>query len=129
MAGRLFVGDAVNLHFIPDATYDWLHSCVVAEHWRPELVAFILAELRRIVKPGGSFYCAYESGTVPMPDGRKAHEEPTHLCLQPASWWEEQLERAGWQLTSTEWASPLHNHPDSMIREYLWAWFVARRPT
>jgi SAM-dependent methyltransferase len=126
---RLHVGDAVNLQFAADATYDWLHSCVVAEHWKPELVPYILAELLRVVKPGGSFYCAYESGEVAMPDGRSAADEPTHLCLKPPAWWEDRLRKAGWQITSSDWARPLHEHPQSFMSQYGWAWFVARRPT
>jgi SAM-dependent methyltransferase len=128
MGSRLFISDAVNLHFIPDAAYDWLHSCVVAEHWRPELVPHIFAELRRVVRPGGSFYCAYESDTGAMADGRDPAEELTHHCLRPATWWENQLREAGWQLASSDYDHALRNHPESFLGEYDWAWFVARRP-
>ncbi|MBI3864605.1 MAG: class I SAM-dependent methyltransferase [Planctomycetia bacterium] len=125
---RLFVCDAVNLHCIPNAGYDWLHSCVVAEHWRPALVPYILEELRRVVKPGGSFYCAYESESVTMADGRDPADEPTHLCLKSPAWWEDHLRRSGWQVTSSEWAAALETHPESLLSDYRWSWFVARHP-
>jgi SAM-dependent methyltransferase len=128
MGGRLRVCDAVNLHSVADDTYDWLHSCVVAEHWKPQLVPHILAELRRVVKPGGNFYCAYESDGGAMADGRDPAAEPTHICVRPAAWWEGALREAGWQVASTEWARPLHEDALSFFHEYDWAWFVARKP-
>lgn len=128
MGGRLFICDAVNLHSFRDDSYDWLHSCVVAEHWRPDLVPHIFDELRRVVKPGGSFYCAYESETGAMPDGRNPAEEPTHTCLKPAAWWEDHLRATGWEITSPVWEQRLRQHPESFFAEYDWAWFVARRP-
>ncbi len=125
MGGRLFVCDAVNLHCFPDDAYDWLHSCVVAEHWRPELVPHIFEELRRVVKPGGSFYCAYESDSGAMAGGRDPADEQTHICLKPATWWEDQLRCSGWEIGSDEWSHPLRHHPESFFTEYDWAWFVA----
>ncbi len=129
MHDRLSIGDAVNLHFFPDGHFDWLHSCVVAEHWRPALVPHILAELLRVTKPGGSFYCAYESDTGAMADGRDPSAEETHACLRPAAWWHDQLGHAGWELNSSTWEAALRNHPDSFFNEYRWAWFVACRLT
>lgn len=128
MGGRLFICDAVNLHCFADETYDWLHSCVVAEHWRPELVPHILAELRRVVKPGGRFYCAYEGGPPSTPGARDPAVEPTHVCLRPSDWWEAQLREAGWELDSAGYDRPLRNHPDSFLGQHRWAWFVAHRP-
>lgn len=128
MSGRLMICDAVNLHCIPAQSYDWLHSCVVAEHWRPALVPHILAELRRVVRPGGSFYCAYESDSGAMADGRDPADEPTHLCLKSPAWWDDCLREAGWQVTSSEWAAALETHPESFFTEYHWSWFVARHP-
>jgi SAM-dependent methyltransferase len=125
---RLYIADAVNLQCFADNTYDWLHSCVVAEHWKPDLVPFILAELLRVLKPGGRFFCAYESDAGGMPDGRDPSIELTHLCLKPAAWWEYHLREAGWQLASSDYSKSLHDHPDSFFRDYRWAWFVARKP-
>jgi SAM-dependent methyltransferase len=126
---RLYVTDAVNLHSIQDATYDWLHSCVVAAHWKPELVPFILAELRRVLKPGGRFFCVCESDAGAIPKGPDPAAEQTPAGLKPAEWWEDQLRQAGWQLESSEWSARLHEHPDSFLRAYHWAWFVGRKPT
>lgn len=128
LAGRLFIGDAVNLHSIADASYNWLHSCVVAEHWRPELVPFILAELLRVTKPGGGFFCAYESGSGSTPGVADPAAEPTHICLRPPAWWEAQLLETGWELCSDTWRRALHAHPQSFFGDYHWDWFVARRP-
>jgi SAM-dependent methyltransferase len=125
---RLFVCDAVNLHCVSANSFDWLHSCVVAEHWRAPLVPYIFEELLRVVRPGGRFYCAYESGSGVTPNGPDPAEEPTHICLRPAGWWESQLRQAGWELDSSTWDRPLRNHPESFFNEYRWEWFVARRP-
>jgi len=127
MADRLSTTDAVNLHHVPDETYDWLHSCVVAEHWIPDLVPHILRELRRVLKPGGRFYCAYETDSCAMAGGRHPQEEPSHICLKPTTWWEEQLTNAGWSLDTNQWDAVLRNHPDSFFAEYQWGWFVAAK--
>ncbi|MBS0261818.1 MAG: class I SAM-dependent methyltransferase [Planctomycetes bacterium] len=128
MGGRLMISDAVNLHGIPDASYDWLHSLGVAEHWRPALVPHILAELRRVVKPGGSFYCAFETAGGVMTNGRNPAEEPTHLCLRTSTWWDERLRKSGWQLTSAAWLPVFQSHPDSARFQSDWSWFIAQRP-
>jgi SAM-dependent methyltransferase len=128
MGSRLSICDTVNLHCIPNDSFDWIHSCVVAEHWRPELVPHIFAELRRVVRPGGSFYCAYEGDTGVMADGRDPAAEQTHICLKPAAWWIDHLCRAGWEITSPQFERPLREHPESFFPEYDWAWFVAHRP-
>ena len=60
-AALMHVGDAINLHWWPDAEWDGLHSAQVAEHWRPELVPFILRELGRVTKPGGLFFCTLDT--------------------------------------------------------------------
>jgi SAM-dependent methyltransferase len=126
---RLYVGNAIDLNFIADGTYDWLHSCVVAEHWKPELLPYILAELRRVLKPGGRFFCAYESDAGRTPNGRNPSAEPAPACLKSTGWWEDQLRQAGWQLDSSEWGARLREHAESYLRDYPWAWFVARKPT
>ena len=128
IADRLWICDAVNLHLIEDGTFDWLHSCVVAEHWIPVLVPFIFRELLRVVKPGGHFYCAYEGDICSTSGAGDPADEPTHICLKPVAWWEEHVRQAGWDIVSDQWASPLNDHPESFFREYQWAWFVARRP-
>lgn len=128
LAPRMWVMDALNLYAIPDKTYDWLHSCVVAEHWIPDHVPLIFEELYRVLKPGGLFYCAYESTTNPMAGGRPAEDEPTHICLRPQKWWEDHLCKIGWNIVSDEWRDRLQSHPESFFVEYQWTWFVAQRP-
>lgn len=125
---RLLVCDAVNLQCLADGACEWLHCSVVAEHWRPELVPFVLAELRRVTTPGGHFFCTYESGSGSTPGVSDPAAEPTHICLRSPDWWESQVEAAGWRLCSADWAPSLQNHPESFLGEYHWDWFVATKP-
>lgn len=128
MAPLLFVCDAVNLHLFPDESWEGLHSAQVAEHWKPELVPFILKELHRVTKPGGIFFCSLDTDELFARQGRTLeHEDPTHICIKPLAWWHEQLEKNGWQLCGEHVTHRLKEHPQSFLRQYDWDWFVARR--
>jgi ADP-heptose:LPS heptosyltransferase/SAM-dependent methyltransferase len=128
MAGLLHVCDAVNLHLYRDASWHALHSAQVAEHWKPELVPFILRELARVTVPGGLFFCALDTEELFARQGRRLeHEDPTHVCIRPMRWWHEQLASAGWQLCTADYEPRLRAHPDTFLTRYDWDWFVARR--
>jgi len=128
MANLLFVADAVNLHCFRDHQWDVIHTAQVAEHWKPELVPYILRELRRVTVPGGLFFCALDTEELLTRQGRAADgEDPTHFCIRPLAWWHQQLADAGWQVLSTEFADRLGNYPESMFQLYDWDWFMARR--
>ena len=104
MAPLLRVCDAVNLHLFADGSWDAVHSAQVAEHWKAELVPYILGELRRIVTPGGLFFCTLDTEELFQRQGRvQEQEDPTHVCIRPLRWWHEQLDQAGWQLCSQEY--------------------------
>ena len=114
MATLLFTCDAVNLHLFPDDSWDAIHTAQVAEHWKPELVPFILQEFRRVVRPGGLLFCALDTEELLVRQGRRPEtEDPTHYCIRPVSWWHEQLADAGWQVCSSEVEQALRNHPES----------------
>jgi len=128
MAPLLFVCDAVNLHLYEDGAWDGIHTAQVAEHWKPELVPFILRELHRVVRPGGLLFCALDTTELFARQNRTMErEDPTHVCVQPLAWWHEQLASAGWQVASDEFAPALRDDSDSFLRKYDWDWFVARR--
>lgn len=128
MARLLFVCDAVNLHPFGDATWDAIHSAQVAEHWRPELVPHIFAELRRVTVPGGLFFCVMDTEELYARQGRKPErEDPTHACIRPMRWWHAQLRQAGWQVCSAEFERPMLDHPQSFLKRYDWDWFVVRK--
>jgi ADP-heptose:LPS heptosyltransferase/SAM-dependent methyltransferase len=128
MEHLLLVCDAVNLHLFEEASWDGLHSAQVAEHWRPELVPFILRELARVTRPGGLFFCCLDTEELFARQGRSLEsEDPTHVCIRPLGWWHEQLKEAGWQVCTAEFEGRLRGHRDSFLKRYDWDWFVARR--
>lgn len=128
MAADLYVCDAVNLHLFENDQFDALHSSQVAEHWKPDLVPYILRELRRVTVPGGLFFCALDTEELFARQGRALEtEDPTHVCIQPVSWWHERLAAAGWQVCTAEFAPRLREHAESFLSRYDWDWFVARR--
>ena len=124
----MFVCDAVNLHLFADGSWDGLHSAQVAEHWKPELVPFILRELARITVPGGLFFCAFDTEELFARQGRSLeHEDPTHFCIKPMTWWHERLAETGWEVCTAEWEPILRRHPEDFLCRYDWDWFIARR--
>lgn len=128
MAGMLHLCDAVNLHLFGTAGWDGIHTAQVAEHWRPELVPFILRELARVVRPGGLLFCCLDTEELFARQGRNAErEDPTHVCIRPLRWWHERLAEADWQLCTEDYASSLRQHAESFLQRYDWDWFVARR--
>lgn len=128
LAGRLFCCDAVHLHLWPDATFDWIHSAQVAEHWRPDLAGKILEELARVTKPGGHFFCALDTAELFERQGRlMAAEDPTHICIRPIDWWHQHLQASGWRIVTAQWRDRLAAGSDSYLRLYDWDFFVAKR--
>lgn len=128
MAPLLQVCDAVNLHLFGDQTWHGIHTAQVAEHWKPVLVPHILAELHRVVAPGGLLFCALDTEELFARQGRRVKDEdPTHICVKPLAWWHEQLAQTGWEVCSAEFDGPLRSHPESFLGRYDWDWFVARR--
>jgi ADP-heptose:LPS heptosyltransferase/SAM-dependent methyltransferase len=128
MAGLLFVCDAINLHLFADGAFDAIHSAQAAEHWKPELVPFILRELWRVTKPGGLFFCALDTAELFERQKRDIeHEDPTHVCIRPLAWWHDQLAASGWQECSAQFDPRLRSHPENFLNRYDWDWFVARK--
>lgn len=128
MASLLHICDAVNLHLFGAASWDAVHTAQVAEHWRPELVPFILRELARVVRPGGLLFCALDTEELFARQGRRLEDEdPTHVCIRPLRWWHERLAETDWQLCTKEHEPVLRGHPVNFLQRYDWDWFVARR--
>lgn len=127
--GKLMnICDAVNLHIFSDKQWDVIHTAQVAEHWKPELVPFILRELARVTVPGGLLFCALDTTELFARQGRNLkHEDPTHLCIRPMTWWHERLRESGWELFTSEVEAKLRDHPQSYLKRYDWDWFLARR--
>ncbi len=128
LADRLQVCDAVNLHPFEDETFDFLHCAQVAEHWKPALVPHILAELRRVTRPGGQLFCVLDTAEFFQRTGRRAEEDdPTHLCIRSRAWWQTQVAQAGWKDVSQEFQAALTGHSQTFLTRYDWDWFVVRR--
>jgi FkbM family methyltransferase len=128
LASRLAICDAVNLHLFDDGVCDGLHSAQIAEHWRPMLVPHILAEFCRVTRPGGLYFCILDTAESFARQGRTSGpDDPTHLCIQPMSWWHAQLSQAGWLVCTSERDHALRAQRDSFLYRHDWDWFVARR--
>lgn len=128
MAGRLFICDAVNLHLFDDESFDFIHSAQSAEHWKPELVPFILKEFRRIGSAGALFFCCLDTEELFARQGRLIEkEDPTHVCVKPMAWWNEQLRETGWEDCTAEFEPKMQEHRESFLKKYDWDWFVARK--
>jgi ADP-heptose:LPS heptosyltransferase/2-polyprenyl-3-methyl-5-hydroxy-6-metoxy-1,4-benzoquinol methylase len=128
LASSLHVCDAVNLHPFADEGFDCIHSSQAAEHWRPELVPWILRELHRVSRKGAVMFCSLDTEDVAARQNRGiGRDDPTHVCIKPWSWWADALKNAGWSLCSDEFRRKLMTHPESYLRHYDWTWFVARK--
>ena len=128
LAASLHVCDAVNLHAFADGAFDAIHTSQAAEHWKPDLVQLILRELARVTVPGGLLFCALDTEELFARQGRTIeHEDPTHICIRPLSWWRRRLAECGWELCTAEFEARLRAHPETFLMRYDWDWFVARR--
>ena len=69
----------------------------VMEHVEPKLVQNVLRHVRELCGHGAFFLISTRLANQLLPDGRNAH-----LTVQPATWWEEQLLRAGFRVLREE---------------------------
>ena len=128
MVPLLHICDAVNLHLFGDQSWDAIHSAQVAEHWKPELVPFILKELHRVTADNGMFLCFLDTEELMARQGRNAvDEDPTHICIRPLEWWHTQLKNAGWEVCTDEYSSKIEQAKGSYLQKYDWDWFLARK--
>lgn len=125
---RLHVADAINLHLFRDNTFDMIHSAQVAEHWRPDHVPLILAELWRVARPGAVFFCCLDTSELFERQNRTIlTEDPTHICIKPRAWWIDQLQQAGWTDATEELRPALAEHSETYFTRHDWDWFAARK--
>ena len=128
MSSRLHICDAINLHMVRSESIDGIHSSQVAEHWKPELVPFILKELHRVAKQGALFFCSLDTEESVAEQNRSlSHDDPTHVCIKPLEWWHAAFAKSGWRVCSDELRRRLTTHPESYLNRYNWSWIVARR--
>jgi hypothetical protein len=82
----------------------------------------------RITIPGGLFFCSFDTEELFARQRRNLeHEDPTHICIKPMTWWHEQLTANGWQVVTSEWEQPLRERADSFLPRYDWDVWVARK--
>lgn len=123
----LFVCDATNLHLWRDNTFDLIHSAQVFEHFKPELVPFILKEIHRVTKPNGVMFAAFDTVELFARQKRVMEtEDPTHTCIQSIGWWQLRLKEAGWEF-APELLELLEKHPDSYFKKYDWPSICCRK--
>jgi len=83
LASKLFVCDAVNLHLMTAQSFDAIHAHQSAEHWKAQLVPYMLQELARVTKEGGLFFCCLDTEELFERQGRTlAEDDPTHVCIR-----------------------------------------------
>ena len=76
-----------------DATFDLVYSKLVLQHMPPELGAAYLAELARLVAPGGALVVQVTSeyrGRMPLPDDAY-RVELTDVAVQSSAGWDERV--------------------------------------
>ena len=123
----LFVCDAVNLHLWKDNTFDLIHSAQVFEHFKPDLVPFILKEINRVTKLGGIMFATFDTVELFARQNRNLEtEDPTHVCVKPLEWWYPKLQEAGWELSHDLW-KVVHDHPNSFFKQYDWEGICCRK--
>ncbi len=124
----LWVCDTVNLHLFADCSLNAIHSNQAAEHFRPELVPFILREWYRVLKPGGLAFTVLDTPELYVRQDRRLEEEdPTHTCVRSLSWWHAQLQAAGFQDAAEEYRTELTTHAESYFNQYDWDWWLFRK--
>ncbi len=101
---RLEVCNALNLHHWKESTFDLVHCHQVFHEFKTELVPFYLAEIKRVMKPGGLLLAL----------GRLA------------DWWEDAVRKAGFVIGSLD---RLTNAPGSFWGRYDWQGLLARKDT
>lgn len=123
----LYVCDAVNLHLFGPGSFKLVHSNQVGEHWKPELVPFILEEFHRVLAPDGVVFTVLDTADLFERQGRQAEvEDPTNACVRPLAWWRERFAAAGFA-EAPDLGERLAGHPGSFFRRYDWDWMVHRR--
>jgi len=124
----LKICDATNLHYWTDGTFDCIHSNNVFEHFKPELVPFILKELFRVTKRGGCMFAAFDTEELYAAQKRDMrYEDATHICIKPMAWWVEHATAAGWE-PAPDLEEALRDHPNSYLDKYDWPLMVCRKP-
>lgn len=124
----LFIGDSVNLHMFHDGKFDGIHSHQVFEHLRPDLVPFVLRELWRVSRPDATMFAVLDTEDSFNRQHRNGqHEDPTHVCIRPRSWWYNMLRLAGWDECSSEYKRDMESHVRNFLARYDWDWFVAKK--
>jgi ubiquinone/menaquinone biosynthesis C-methylase UbiE len=125
----IYVCDSCNMHYFADATFDFLRSNQVFEHFRPELVPFILRECRRVLRPGGLMFAAFDSAEQYKQQGRNPQtEDKTHLCVKPIAFWHDQLAEAGFEDVRIDYEPRMRGHPKSFLIRYEWPFIAVRKP-
>jgi SAM-dependent methyltransferase len=125
LADVLHVGDAAELGRFADGAFDGLHSAQVFEHLDPARVPATLRELRRVIRGGGLLFCALDTTELFARQGRTMDtEDPTHICVRPRAWWQEQFAAAGWRDVTGAWDARLREAPGSFLARYDWDYLV-----
>jgi SAM-dependent methyltransferase len=126
-AKLMHVADAVNLHLFEPGSWAGIHCAQVAEHWKPELVPFILAELARICTPGSIMFLCLDTTELFERNKRNMDDEDkTHVCVRPRAFWSAAIVDTTWADVTDEFRPQLENHAASFLRRYDWEFFVFR---
>lgn len=130
----LNVMDAVNLHHFPDGSLDCVHATQTFEHFKPELVPFILREFHRVLRPGGLLFTIHDTVESFAREGRRLGKngeengDPTHVCIWDHNTWNQAFENAGFFDISDLHRAQLFEDPTSFPQRwgYKWDWWLLR---
>lgn len=118
----LAVCDAVNLHLFADAYFHVVHHHQVAEHWKKELVPFILREIHRVLAPGGFVFGVFDTQELFNRQSRRPElEDPTNGCVETFNWWRQQYEEAGF-VRAVEVEGLLRSDPQCFPKKHHYDW-------
>lgn len=65
-----------DLHQFPDASFDFVHSCLVLQHVPPDVTPRYIAEFFRVAKPGGLIVFQLPAATISESEINAAHALP-----------------------------------------------------
>ena len=102
--GRFALADAAHLPF-RTSSFDGAWAAASLLHLEPPEAMAALAEIRRVLRPGGGFYCSVQSGEVRGFVPGRSVKAPLYYCYWRADAWADLVTNAGLSVVEL-WETP-----------------------